>query len=347
MSQAEGGLVAAHEPGAVMRCAKRLAQGQLVGIPTETVYGLAARADDNEAVDRIFSLKGRPRGHPLIVHVHSADDVGHFAQAVPEVAKRLMQHFWPGPLTLVFQRKQGAADAASAMQPTIAVRCPSHPVARELLSACQSLGVMGLAAPSANAFGRVSPTTAAHVLQEFGANRLMVLDAGPCDVGIESVIVDVSRERPVLLRPGAITLQALSQAAGQAVQSHDDMDNAPRASGTLEAHYAPKAKVRLMPAVALREALKVLGDALDEDPSKGGLKLAVYSRHGTTQGLSSKKRLVRREMPSQAQDAARELYATLRELDDAGATLIWVETPPDDASWDGVRDRLQRAAAAA
>jgi L-threonylcarbamoyladenylate synthase len=354
--------VAAEAPGAIQTCANTLALGGLVAIPTETVYGLAARADDDAAVAAIYALKGRPSDHPLIVHVQSAADVPTFAEQLPDVAARLMAHFWPGPLTVVLRRRAGMAAAACAQQPTVALRCPSHPVAQALLAACKAAGVPGLAAPSANRFGRVSPTTAAHVVHEFtdpspaqASAALTVLDGGPCEVGIESAIVDVSRGRAVLLRPGALSQAALSQAAGTPVLTVDEdavndalnavspVDGAkvPRASGTLQAHYAPRAKVRVMPTAMLRDALRVLAEG-----APGSLKLAVYSR--TIQpAASTPTSVLHRPMAAQAPAAAHELYATLRSFDDAGVSLIWVEALPHDSAWDGVRDRLHRAAASA
>ncbi len=325
----------AKDSGAVRLAAERLARGDVLAFPTETVYGLGARADDDLAVAKIYALKGRPSEHPLIVHVVNAQAALAFVEQIPAVAQRLIDAHWPGPLTLVFQRRQGVAGAAAGGHPTIAVRCPAHPVAQALLAQGLALGVPGVAAPSANRFGRVSPTTADHVLQEFG-DALPVLDAGPCELGIESAIVDVSRGSPVLLRPGVLTTTVLGQSAGEAVTSAQDDETAPRASGTLAAHYAPNAKVRLMPAKLLRDALLVLGD-------EGLPKLAVYARTVQT----TAKGVMRRRMPDGARAAAHELFAVLRELDAAGATLIWVEEPPADPAWDGVRDRLQRAAATA
>ena len=192
------------DAGALQRAAELLAAGELVGIPTETVYGLGARADDDAAVAKIFLAKGRPADHPLIVHVAEPADAEQFAAEVPAVARRLMAAFWPGPLTLILPRADGMGAAAAGGQNSIGLRCPSHPVAHALLAAAQRLGVHGVAAPSANRFGRVSPTQAAHVVDEFG-EALAVVDGGACDIGIESSIVDCSRGHPVLLRPGVLT----------------------------------------------------------------------------------------------------------------------------------------------
>ena len=184
--------------------ARRIHAGELVAFPTETVYGLGADASSDAAVARIFAAKGRPADHPLIVHVANAAQVLDFAASVPPFAVRLMQAFWPGPLTVILPRKKGVATAAAGGQNSIGLRCPAHPVALDFLKACLALGVSGVAGPSANRFGRVSPTTAAHVRDEFGGD-LLILNGGPCEVGIESSIVDCTRSRPVLLRPGVLT----------------------------------------------------------------------------------------------------------------------------------------------
>lgn len=324
------------ERGAVTQAAARLAAGELVAFPTETVYGLGARADDDAAVSKVFAAKGRPSDHPLIVHVPDVDAARHFAAEWSPLAGRLAAAFWPGPLTLIVPRAPGIAAAAAGGHATVGLRCPAHPLAHALLVEAARLGVAGVAAPSANRFGRVSPTQAAHVVSEFG-DALTVLDGGACRVGIESSIVDVSRGRPVLLRPGVLTRAQIEAAAGQPVADPDAQ--APRASGTLEAHYAPRARVRLMSAAQLRAALEVLGrDA-------GALKLAVYSR-SVRPSAALGGGIRHRPMPADAAAAAQELYAVLRELDDEGRHLIWIEEPPADAAWDGVRDRLRRAAAA-
>ncbi len=325
-------------PAAVAQAAQLLASGALLAFPTETVYGLGARADDDAAVARIFAAKGRPADHPLIVHVTDASAAAGFADALPALAQRLMQAFWPGPLTVIVARRDGVARAAAGGQATIGLRCPAHPVAQQLLHAAAALGVPGVAAPSANLYGRISPTTAAHVQAEFADTlpALAVLDGGACAVGIESSIVDCSRGHPVLLRPGTLTRAAIEAAAGEPLRARDAA--APRASGTLASHYAPRATLRLMPSAALRTALDVLpAEAL---PTAGPRRLAVYSR-----SVAVPRRLLVRRMPDDPDAAAQELFAVLREFDDEGVQLIWVEAPPADPAWDGVRDRLQRAAA--
>ena len=323
-------------PEAITQAVQAISAGQLLGLPTETVYGLAADAARPDAVARIFAAKVRPSNHPLIVHVADAAGVAHFARDVPSFAERLMAAFWPGPLTLILPRRLDVGEATAGGQDSIGVRCPSHPVAQAVLQALAlaTPPVWGLAAPSANQFGRVSPTTAAHVAGEFG-DSLLVLDGGPCGVGIESTIVDCTRGAPVLLRPGAISRAQVEAACGQRLQGDAALGEAPRASGTLEAHYAPAAKVRLMHAKALQTSLDLLGAE--------AAHIAVYAR--TPLRMLSSQVLLRR-MPDDAQATAQQLFSALRDFDTQNVKLIWVESVPDTAEWDGVRDRLQRAAAA-
>ena len=320
------------------QAADLLAQGQIVAIPTETVYGLAADAQNPQAVAQIFATKGRPADHPLIVHIASAAQAGVFAQDIPAFATALMEKFWPGPLTLILPRRPEVAAAAAGGQASVGLRVPAHPQALALLQACAERGVHGLAAPSANRFGKVSPTSAAHVTDEFGAS-VPVLDGGDCAVGIESTIVDCSRGAPIVLRPGQISTADLNAALaplGWPLQDAASAQQAaPKASGTLEAHYAPRAKVRLMDAAMLQTALDVLGA-----DAQG---IATYSRSILRTPAAA---VIRRHMPPDAAAAAHELFAVLRALDALGVALIWVESPPDTPDWDGVRDRLQRAAAA-
>lgn len=322
-----------NDPAALAQAAQRLADGGLVAFATETVYGLGARADDDAAVAGIFAAKGRPADHPLIVHVATLDDARHFGDLSGAAATLLAQRYWPGPLTLIVPRQPGVATASAAGQSSIGLRMPSHPVARALLQAASALGVRGVSAPSANRFGRISPTRAAHVAAEFGP-ELLVLDGGDCDLGTESTIIDCTRGAPALLRPGMLDSATLQAALGAPLRGAGD--DAPRASGTLEAHYAPDAKLRLMDGPMLRSALDVLAGG----PLPKGL--AVYSR--TVR--QAPPGMVLRVMPDRAADVAHELFAVLRDFDAQGARLIWVETPPPGPAWDGVRDRLARAAAA-
>jgi L-threonylcarbamoyladenylate synthase len=344
----------------IQQAADVIAAGGLVGLPTETVYGLAADVANEAAVAKIFAAKGRPSEHPLIVHVANAASASRFASEIPAFAQKLMDAFWPGPLTLILPRRSEVAAAAAGGQNSVGLRCPSHPVALALLKACAARGIHGLAAPSANQFGRVSPTTAAHVQGEFG-DDLLILNGGACSVGIESTIVDCSRGVPVLLRPGVLTATQIEYACGQNLVTNSLLNNeqsrqsirrletdllpvedtprevlveAPRASGMLESHYAPKAKLRLMDAKALQTALDIL--------AADAKHIAVYSRQ---QMHSASTNILFRRMPEDAGLAAQQLFATLRELDQPGIKLIWVETPPESAAWDGVRDRVTRAAA--
>ena len=316
----------------VAQAAQALADGGLVALPTETVYGLAARADDDRAVAQIFATKGRPADHPLIVHVADAEAARAFAADWPPLAQRLTDAFWPGPLTVIVPRRTGVAEGAAGGHATIGLRCPSHPGFAAVLAEAKRLGVPGLAAPSANRFGRVSPTTAQHVLDEFGS-AVPVVDGGACDVGIESTIVDCSRGHPVLLRPGTLSDVALAAVAGEPVLPPDAQ--APKAAGTLAAHYAPHARLRLL-------SPQGLATALAEAATRAPAGLAVYSRarwaHAAWRWVA---------MADDPGLTARQLFATLRRLDDEGVREIWVEAPPgDDPRWAGVLDRLQRAAAA-
>ena len=328
-------ILAGDHPAALAAAAQCLADGGLVGMPTETVYGLAARADQDQAVAAIFRAKGRPADHPLIVHVAGLDAATRFASHLPPAALRLAAAFWPGPVTVIVPRRSGVAEAASGGQPSIGLRCPSHPVAQALLRQAAALGVAGVAAPSANRFGRISPTTAAHVAAEFGPG-LLVLDGGDCPLGIESTIVDCSRGHPVLLRPGVLMRAALEAALGEPLRAADAQ--APRAPGTLAAHYAPRARLRLWPAAALAAAL--------DTPATWPAGLAVYSRRPVAAAAQPSPACGWRRMPDDPLAAAHDLFATLRCLDDDGAAEIWVEQPPDTPAWEGVLDRLRRAASA-
>jgi len=338
------------DPAALAAAAQRLAEGGLVAFPTETVYGLGARADSDAAVAGIFAAKGRPADHPLIVHVTDLAMAESFAADLPPAARRLAATFWPGPVTLIVPRAPSRGAAAAGGQASIGLRCPAHPVAQALLRAAVLRGVPGVAAPSANRFGRVSPTSAAHVTDEFGP-ALWVLDGGDCPLGIESTIIDVSGGRPVLLRPGVLTRAQLEAALGEPLHAADAQS--PRASGTLASHYAPAARVRLWPADTLETALV---DALATPPQAAPgpspapplyrrdippAGLAVYSRRAG----SGDPALRWRCMPGDAAAVAHELFAVLRQFDVDGVAEIWVELPPDEPAWEGVLDRLRRAAA--
>jgi len=312
----------------IERAARVLREGKLVAFPTETVYGLGADASSAQAVARIFAAKGRPANHPLIVHLAGADALPQWAREIPEAAHALAERFWPGPLTLILKRAPGVLDAVTGGQDSVGLRVPAHPVAQSLLRAFGG----GVAAPSANRFGRVSATTAQHVRDELGDEVDLVLDAGPCPVGIESTIVDLSGNAPALLRPGRITPQEIEAVIrtplGRAGAA------SPRASGTLAAHYAPRVPLRLVSGGTL--------DAAVREASAQRL-VAVLARHARP-GYSTA--AVWMVAPLDAIEYARLLYAGLRQLDDSGCALILVEAPPDTPDWAAVRDRLARAASA-
>ncbi|MGO4304907.1 L-threonylcarbamoyladenylate synthase [Cupriavidus sp. RAF12] len=309
-----------------------LEAGQLVAFPTETVYGLGADAENPEAVARIFAAKGRPSNHPVIVHVVDGADVGYWAEVVPEAAQKLIDAFWPGPLTIILKRAAHIPAAVAGGQDSLGLRCPSHPVAQALLSRFRR-GRGGIAAPSANKFGQVSPTTAEHVRDEF-AGTVYVLEGDGVDVGIESSIVDLSRldeVGPVLLRPGAITAAMMAEVLGTLPLPPDAA--APRASGTLKAHYAPRTTLTLAQATSLPDYLHAL-------PADG--RLAWVGRAAA----SDDARCVFVQAPATPDAYAHELYRLLRRLDKEGFNRLVFEPLPDTPEWDGVRDRLGRAAAA-
>jgi L-threonylcarbamoyladenylate synthase len=334
----------------ITAAAQALQRGELLGLPTETVYGLAADAGNDAAVAKIFAAKGRPVNHPLIVHVANAQGVQRFASHVPDFAQKLMDAFWPGPLTLILPRRPEVAALAAGGQNSVGLRSPSHPTARAVLEAAEALGVFGVAAPSANVFGRVSPTTAAHVAGEFGP-ELLILDGGACDVGIESTIVDCTRAAPVLLRSGVLTPQQLSNACGVTVITSNASDaHAPRASGTLASHYAPTAKLQLMTAADLQNVILAYASAnAKNSPDLTGAgtaagTVAVWSRSAVQLPATNAALFKVQPMPTSANDCAHQLFAQLRSFDAQGVAHIWVEAPPLTPEWDGVRDRLTRAA---
>jgi L-threonylcarbamoyladenylate synthase len=332
-------IVDGQSPQAITAAAQALQRGELLGLPTETVYGLAADAGNDAAVAKIFAAKGRPPNHPLIVHVASASDVPRFASHVPQFAQQLIDAFWPGPLTLILPRRPEVAAVAAGGQDSVGLRCPSHPVAHAVLQSAETLGVFGVAAPSANLFGRVSPTTAAHVATEFG-ERLLIVDGGACDVGIESTIVDCTRGMPVLLRPGVLTLEQLRAACGEIVRTSVITDaDAPRASGTLASHYAPSAQVRLMDAQEMQAALNHLSTT-----TAGPSHVAVWSRRPMQVNAALNAHVVQCAMPQDPVACAHVLFAQLREFDRQGVAQIWVERPAQLPEWEGVLDRLTRAA---
>lgn len=312
----------------VGRAVEVLRRGGLVAFPTETVYGLGADASNPEAVGKVYAVKGRPRDHPLIVHIADFAAAGSWASEIPEAARKLAQRFWPGPLTLVLKRASTVNDVVTGGQHTIALRVPSHPVAQALLAAFGG----GIAAPSANRYGRISATTAEHVRNELGDAVDDVLDGGPCEVGIESTIVDVSGARPALLRPGNIMAEALEQVLGGPLGFAGPAS--PRAPGTLAKHYAPQTPLMLMEKDLLVE--------LATSMTRQGDMVAVLA-HSAMQPLIP--RLVWISAPTDARSFAHDLYANLRSLDARGCSAILVEAPPLEPAWAAVNDRLGRAAA--
>jgi L-threonylcarbamoyladenylate synthase len=324
------------DQAAIDAAARRLEQGGLVAFPTETVYGLGADAENPAAVAKIFAAKGRPSNHPIIAHVAPGADLGYWAASIPDEARQLIAAFWPGPLTLILKRAPHIPDTVSGGQDSIGLRCPSHPVAQALLRSFKG-GRGGIAAPSANRFGHVSPTTAQHVRDEFGTGPdsavPCVLDGGQSEVGIESTILDLSRiatHGPVLLRPGHISARQIAAVIG--IEPRQPDAAAPRASGTLEAHYAPSTPVALVAADALTETAAKL--------SAVGKRYAVMRR--TVRELPQA--VTQCVLPHAESGYAHDLYADLRLMDAAGADIILVEQPPQDSDWQGVNDRLRRAA---
>lgn len=307
--------------------AQILRDGGLVAFPTETVYGLGADASNPEAIRKIFVAKGRPADHPVIVHIADASELKHWAAQVPNSAWVLAEKFWPGPLTLVLKRAGRVSDLITGGQDTVGVRVPSHPLARQLLKAFGG----GIAAPSANSFGRLSPTTARHVGEELGDAVELVLDGGPCAVGIESTIVDLSGAQPSILRPGAISAAQIEEALSVTLGVLSSMS--PRAPGALATHYAP------------RTALVLTHDQDVESFIEGRVSgVAVLARRSRPRNSRA---ALWQVAPQSASEYAQHLYALLRRMDSAGCALIVVESPPDLPEWAAVRDRLQRAAATA
>jgi L-threonylcarbamoyladenylate synthase len=306
-----------HPPPAIAEAVTALQAGGLVAIPTETVYGLAADARNPAAIRKIFALKGRPADHPLIVHISGADQLTHWAIDIPESAYRLAERFWPGPLTFILNKRADVPGEVTGGQSTVGLRCPDNALTLELLRQFKG----GLAAPSANRFGRISPTTAQHVRDEFGAQAPLILDGGPCRIGIESTIIDLSRPPARILRPGGIGIDQLRpflpdiQAGGQA--------GSPRVSGSLEAHYAPLTPMRMLSR-----------DEIKNTSNDDCVALALSSLPSGMRGIA---------LPAEPDSYAKGLYAALRALDAMQAECILLERPPDGSPWLAVTDRIKRA----
>ena len=317
---------------AIDRAAAILREGGLVAFPTETVYGLGADAGNPDALQRLYRAKQRPAAHPVIVHLASAAELPRWAAEVPPHAEKLIAAFWPGPLTLVVRRAAHVLDAVTGGQDTVALRVPDHPLALALLEAFRGPDdgscVRGVAAPSANRFGKISPTSAEHARADLGRDVDLILDGGACEVGIESTIVDVSGEVPAILRPGRITAAQTETLLG--VQLAAPSASSPSAPGSLPAHYAPRAKARLAKRVQIIEELV----------TNRGRRIAVLALEVSVPRLAASLTAVESVVPA---SYARALYENLRRLDATGADLILIETPPDTPAWAGVLDRLRRA----
>ncbi len=322
---------------AISEAARILRAGGLVAIPTETVYGLAADADNKDAVLATFAAKKRPTNHPLIVHVASAAALDAWAINIPEEARLLVKKFWPGPLTLVLKKAERCGDFVTGGQDSVALRCPSHPWAHALLEAFAGENFKGLTAPSCNTFGQISPTSAKHVFDDLGikpAGKLdYILDGGICEVGVESTMINLSGKRPEILRHGAITREMLEAVLGRPVP--DAGSDAPRASGRLKSHYAPKTKLEIVPKDLF---IRRYGELAPQ-------KVAAMASGKVLHKLDKERLALSIVAPDSLEEYAHALYENLHRLDSAGAARILVEEPPQIASWAAVNDRLGRAAA--
>lgn len=318
------------DAASIALAAELLEEGRLVAFPTETVYGLGADASNPDAVKRIFTAKGRPADHPLIVHVGGFAGLSDWAAHVPEAASLLAAHFWPGPLTLILNKKPDVPLVVTGGQQTVGLRVPNHPVALQLLAAFGG----GIAAQSANRFCRISPTRAEHVEEELGDAVDLILDGGPCQVGLESTIIDLSRKRPRLLRPGGISRYQIEELLQTELElPRQSFENGIRAPGMMGVHYAPATPAHL----CSPERLEAVVDRFAGQNKRIGI--LFYNR-----SLPSSRQLHRIIMPPEAEEYAKKLYAALRELDHRQLDLILVERPPETEAWRAVHDRLRKAA---
>ena len=322
----------------VAKAAAVLARGELLAFPSETVYGLGANAEDVAAVNRIYAAKGRPSTHPVIVHLSPDSDPGYWVHSLPHAARVLIDAFWPGPLTLILKRAAHIPDVVSGGQDSVGLRCPSHPVAQALLREFDTLrhGHGGVAGPSANRFGHVSPTTAQHVRDEFG-DAIEILDGGASEVGIESTILDLSRGFPALLRPGHLTPVDLARVLGEMPRLPDGSDaGAPRASGTLKAHYATRTPLALVDVDTIAETVI----------ERSGVATAIVARASAIGEIARLPYVTFIAAPEDPERYAQALYGLLRDLDRAEVERILIERLPSTPEWAAVNDRLGRAAAA-
>jgi L-threonylcarbamoyladenylate synthase len=323
-------MIVSPTPENVDRAARMLRDGELVSFPTETVYGLGADARNPDAVRRIFATKQRPAEHPVIVHIADASALPRWARSIPAGAHALAAAFWPGPLTLILPRAKDVNDTVTGGEDSVGLRVPAHPVAQALLRRFMALGGDGIAAPSANRFGRISATTAQHVAEDFGEEIALILDGGACPHGIESTIVAFTDQEPTLLRPGAVPVEKIAAVLGSAPRMPGA--GAPRAPGTHASHYAPRTPARLVPSSEILGAVGRLGGP--------GAHIAVLA-HSVAQPPQFEGAWF--DAPAHNAAYAQELYANLRALDALAADEIWIETPPDGPEWSAVRDRLRRA----
>ncbi|MGI5843604.1 MAG: L-threonylcarbamoyladenylate synthase [Candidatus Xenobium sp.] len=312
----------------IRKAVQTLRKGLLVAFPTETVYGLGADASNPQALDLLYRVKARPGDHPVTVHLASAEEMPSWARVVPPVAWELAHRFWPGPMTLILPRIAGVSDRLTGGQDTIGLRVPGHPLALRLLEAFGG----GLAAPSANRFGSLSPTTAQHVCEDLGPDVAMVLDGGPCPLGVESTILDLSGQEPRLLRPGLLHARDLREVLGAEPGSGSQT----RAPGTLARHYSPHTPLLLVAPADLEKELRNL--------EQEGLPFVVMARRPAFAGIDPADWVL---APDSARDYARELYASLRRMDLLGRQRILVEEVPEGPDWEAIRDRLRRASAPA
>jgi len=306
---------------AMVVAAQKLMNGHLVAFPTETVYGLGADATKKTAIAKIYAAKGRPADHPLIVHVHSMAAMGDWADEIPGFAIALARDFWPGPMTLILNRSSLARDFITGGQNSVGIRVPDHVVALALLNAFHGLGGKGIAAPSANRFGHVSPTTAQAVKEELGSylnEQDQILDGGPCTVGVESTIIDCTGDVPKILRPGAITAEMITASTG--LDALDSTGTLIRTSGSLDAHYAPAAQV-----------------LLDQQPLAGQGFIALAT-------TTTPQDVIRLASPNNDVEFAQSLYASLRKADELGLSHVVIEQPTGSGIAVAIRDRLMRAA---
>ena len=329
------------DEAAIRKAVKILGSGGLVAIPTETVYGLAADADNRSAVEATFRVKGRPTNHPLIVHICGPEAIDAWAENVPPEARMLARAFWPGPLTMVLKKKPRCGFFVTGGQDTVALRCPSHPWAHALLKAFAGPSFRGLTAPSCNTFGRISPSRAEHVVEDLGVKpegKLdFILDGGPCEFGIESTMINLSGGTPSILRHGVITREAIEAVLGTAVP--DAGGDAPRASGRLKSHYAPKTKLEVLPRDHFLERAKEL--------SSKGMRISVMAERLLLDALSAAgiPTVMAIEAPMHALEYGAALYENLHQLDHSAADRLLAQAVPDTADWAAVADRLGRASA--